>query len=286
MNMRKWKRRTIALLLALLVGVTGVKQAAYAEDLTPTYYTVTDYSSFKKALVYAQDGDVITIMGVVSIKEDIDIGSAEKSLIIKRGTTQSTIAFSGGGNQVALANVTFDGGGYKASSPFVYVAPYSSIFTNCVFQNCGDCSQYLGCANIGGAVRVDSGTNQFVNCRFEDNAALVGGHMVIYDGMVQITDCTFTGGMVTSNGGAICINGDTVQCVVNSSVITGNQAGDFGGGVSNMGKLTVDDCLIYDNIATNGGADIANKSLGTTELKDTIEQLAELFKTENILPVA
>lgn len=89
-----------------------------------------------------------------------------------------------------------------------------------------------------------------------------------------------------SNGGAICVTGDTAQCVINSSIITGNQAGDFGGGISNMGKLIVDDSMIYDNNATNGGADIANKILGTMELKDTIEQLAELFEPEKILPVA
>lgn len=35
-----------------------------------------------------------------------------------------------------------------------------------------------------------------------------------------------------------------------------------------------------------GGADIANKIFGTIELKDTIEQLAELFEPEKILPVA
>ena len=43
MNMKKWKRRTIALLLALLVGVTGLKQAAYVEESTPTTHYATDY---------------------------------------------------------------------------------------------------------------------------------------------------------------------------------------------------------------------------------------------------
>ena len=182
-----------------------------------------------------------------------------------------------------LENIIFDGGGYKATSPFVYVASYTSIFQICIFQNCGDTSQYLSCSNIGGAVRVDSGTNQFVNCQFKDNAAMIGGHMVIYDGTVQITGCTFTNGAALSNGGAICVTGDTAQCVINSSIISGNQAGDFGGGISNMGKLTIDDSMIYDNIATNGGADIANKTFGTIELLDTVEQLAELFEPEKML---
>lgn len=286
MNMKKWKRRTIALLLALLVGVTGLKQAAYAEESTPTTHYATDYFSFKDAVNEAKDGDTIIVGASVVIQSDIDVGSEEKSLIIKRLDARSTISFTGGGNQVTLENVTFDGGGYKTSSPFVYVAPYTSVFTNCVFQNCGDSSQYLSCNSMGGAVRVDSGTNQFIDCQFKDNTGMIGGHMAIYDGTVQITDCTFTGGMVMSNGGAICVTGDTAQCVINSSVITGNQAGDFGGGISNIGKLTIDDSMIYDNIATNGGADIANKIFGTIELKDTIEQLAELFEPEKILPVA
>ncbi len=286
MNMKKWKRRTIALLLALLVGVTGLKQAAYAEESTPTYYDATDYFSFKNAVKEAKDGDIILILGSVVVQSDFELGSEEKSLIIKRATAQSNLSFSGGGNQVIVENITFDGGGYKASIPFVSVAPYSSVFKNCVFQNCGDSSQYLSCTSIGGAVRVNSGTNQFIGCQFKDNTAMVGGHMIIYDGIVQVTDCTFTGGIVMSNGGAICVTGDTAQCVINSSVITGNQAGDFGGGISNIGKLTIDDSMIYDNIATNGGADIANKIFGTIELKDTIEQLTELFEPEKILPVA
>lgn len=286
MNMKKWKRRTIALLLTLLVGVTGLKQAAYAEESTPTYYDATDYFSFKNAVKEAKDGDIILILGSVVVQADFELGSEEKSLIIKRSSAQSTISFSGGGNQVTVENITFDGGGYKASSPFVSVSPHTSVFTNCIFQNCGDSSQYLSCNSIGGAVRVDSGTNQFIGCQFKNNVGMVGGHMVIYDGIVQITDCIFNGGIVMSNGGAICVTGDTAQCIINSSVITGNQAGDFGGGISNIGELTIDDSMIYDNIATNGGADIANKTFGKIELKDTIEQLAELFEPEKILPVA
>lgn len=273
------------LLVALLI-VTGVKQVVYADDSTPTNYSATDYSSFKEALEMAKDGDTIMVHNTITIKSDIDIGSAEKSLIIKRATAKSSISFSGGGNNVKLENVIFDGGGYKAISPFVYAGSYTSVFKNCTFQNCGDCSQYLSCTSYGGAVRVDSGINQFVNCQFKDNAAMTGGHMDIYGGTVQITGCTFTGGAALSNGGAICVTGDTAQCVINSSIISGNQAGDFGGGISNMGKLTIDDSMIYDNIATNGGADIANKTFGTIELQDTIEQLAELFEPEKILPVA
>lgn len=178
--MKKWKRRTIALLLALLVGVTGLKQSAYAEESTPTTYTATDYTSFKEALFYAMDGDQIVIMGSVAVQGDIDI------------------------------------------------------------------------------------------C----------------DGMVQITDCTFTGGAALGNGGAICVNGDTAQCVINSSIITGNKSGDFGGGIGNRGKVTLEGTKLYNNTATNGGADIGNTSTGTIELKNTIEQLAELFEPEKILPVA
>ncbi len=286
MNMKKWKRRTIALLLALLVGVTGLKQAAYAEESTPTYYDATDYSSFKNVVKEAKDGDIILIMGSVVVQADFELGSEEKSLIIKRATAQSNISFSGGGNQVIVENITFDGGGYKASIPFVSVAPYSSVFKNCVFQNCGDSSQFFSCNSVGGAVRVDSGTNQFIGCQFKDNTAMVGGHIVICDGMVQITDCTFTGGAALGNGGAICVNGDTAQCVINSSIITGNKAGDFGGGIGNRGKVTLEGTKLYNNIATNGGADIGNTTTGTIELKDIIEQLAELFEPDRILPVA
>lgn len=84
MNMKKWKRRTIALLLALLVSVTGLKQAAYAEESTPTTYTATDYSSFKNAVKVAKDGDIITIWNVVTVADTLTVGSDDIHLTIKK----------------------------------------------------------------------------------------------------------------------------------------------------------------------------------------------------------
>ena len=49
--------------------------------------------------------------------------------------------------------------------------------------------------------------------------------------------------------------------------------------------MTVDQSKIYANTATNGGADICNKTFGSITLNDNIEQMVELFKDDNINPI-
>lgn len=284
MNMKKWKRRTIALLLALLVGVTGLKQAAYAEESTPTYYDATDYSSFKNAVGHAQDGDIITIWGVVTVGDTLTVGRDDVHLTIKRSDENSYLNFSSG--ETVFTNVTIDGGGVISKYSFLKLDVGNMSFTDCTFQNCGNPTYQGGTGCSGGAVRVDRGTVTFTDCLFTANSGISGGHIAIYnESAVTMNNCTLTQG-IAGVGGAIYVGSSTGVCNIESSVITGNNALDFGGGIANRGKVTLKGTKLYSNTATNGGADIGNTTTGTVELKDTIEQLAELFEPEKILPVA
>lgn len=284
MNMKKWKRRTIALLLALLVSVTGLKQAAYAEESTPTTYTVTDYSSFKNAVKVAKDGDIITIWNVVTVADTLTVGSDDIHLTIKKGDENSYLNFISG--ETVFTNVTFDGGGIISKYSFMKIDAENMSFTDCVFQNCGNPTYQGGTGSIGGAVRVDRGIITFSDCYFAKNSGIAGGHIAICnDSVVNVIGCTLMQG-IAGHGGAIEVANSSGTCNIKSSIITENKAGDFGGGIGNWGKVTVEQTKLYNNTATNGGADIGNTTTGTIELKDTIEQLAELFELDRILPVA
>lgn len=284
MNKRKWKQRIVSLLVIVLLTVSMIERAVYAEDTQPTIYTATDFTSFRDAVGLVQDGDIIMIMGNISINRDFTIGSESKHLTIEKHTSNSSITFSTG--EYSFQNVTFDGGSVASANAFIMMGTVSTAtFQDCIFQNCGDMQNKGSSSSIGGAVRVISGTSTFTGCKFKDNCALVGGHMAVNDAVVELNDCTFENGAAVSEGGAIRIISDSGVCNINSSTITGNQAGDVGGGISNTGKVTVDQSKIYANTATNGGADICNKTFGSITLNDNIEQMVELFKGDNINPI-
>jgi hypothetical protein len=85
------------------------------------------------------------------------------------------------------------------------------------------------------------------------------------------------------SGGAIDIYGNA-SCIIDSCVITENEAGDFGGGITNSSSLTIRNTKLFNNKAVNGGADIGNKVGATLVLQDSLEQLIELFKDDGIIP--
>lgn len=278
---KKWKHRVISLFLITLVIVTGMKKMVYAEDNQPQHYTVTDYTSFKRAMTYAQDGDVIMIFGKVTLGNTEYVGSNEKHLIMKRNDADSYIYFVAG--DATFVNITFDGRGVKSSKPFILTGANTMTFNNCTFQNCSNSDSLLcGAGSEGGTVKVQAGSCVFNDCLFSNNYSLMGGSVWIFgDSQVEINRCIFENGGAGVCGGAVAVASSSATCEIVDSVVTNNQA-NYGGGVSNAGTLTVTGSKIYDNSAVNGGADIATKITGNTTLTDTVEQLNELFSADNI----
>ncbi|MDD3174306.1 MAG: hypothetical protein PHF63_11745 [Herbinix sp.] len=263
--------------------VTTLKNFVLAETSEPTYFSVTDYTTFMQAMDIAQDGDIITLFKSVTISSAMTIGSDTKHLTFQRDNADANIIFSS--NDIQLNNVTFDGKNIKSPLSLV-VLTMDTTFTNCNFKNCGDGQNFFSNGSVGGAVRVNGGKVTFDNCTFDTNYALVGGHIAVFgDAVVQVKGCTLKNGGAISNGGAIAIPSQNAVCTIQSSVISNNQAMDYGGGVSNGGTLTVSGSKIYNNTVTNGGADIATKQTGNTTLEDSIEQLTELFKADKIQPI-
>ena len=113
--------------------------------------------------------------------------------------------------------------------------------------------------------------------------AVAGGHLAI-SGSANVTleNSTLINGYAISKGGAIFNGSNSSTVHITSSVITGNEAGDYGGGVVNNGAMTIAGTKLYGNVATNGGADIGN--IGWMALEDSLDTLVELFKDDNIIP--
>lgn len=147
---------------------------------------------------------------------------------------------------------------------------------------------FVNSATNGGALNTaTSGTTNIINCEFflnsstgsggalqnfsgsftniydstfrnnTSNSTIVGGGAMQANGMVKITNSTFSGNTTTGDGGAIVYNGQGL--VMTNTTITGNMAGDLSGGLHK--STTADNAIIRNNIIAGNTA--------TTNMADT-----------------
>jgi hypothetical protein len=125
------------------------------------------------------------------------------------------------------------------------------------------------------AIETDSATTMISGCTMSGN---VGGVVAIYNfgkmtvsnstisgnigggiyntGMMTLSDCTLSGNSAFQGGGIYNLNNGTME--VSNCTVSGNSAGNSGGGVFNLGALTIDgNSAVCDNQAPSG-ADVEN----------------------------
>jgi predicted outer membrane repeat protein len=136
-------------------------------------------------------------------------------------------------------------------------------------------------ATYGGGIADDfGGTLTLSACTVSDNSAFEGGG-IWNGGTLTFANCTIgsyvdptTGVTVPGNNsyeGAGIYNQGTAHAL--NSVLSGNAAtdgdwgGGFGGGIYNVGALTVSTCTVSGNSAGNGGGGIYN--VGTLTLSNS-----------------
>lgn len=297
------KKRVMAIITALLLLVTTGAQFALAvqaqgEPVTEEIQALevqasgepeplsdgqqdeplvaNDYYEFVTAFRNAQDGDTITITGVIEIMTGNDFGDAGKHIILQRGNSDARFIFEFGDVPYReFVDFTFDGANLPSDVPFVTVGHFRK-FRNVNFINC------IG--GNGAAVNVSGAPASFVNCQFDNNTSILyGAHLFIGSGAtVTLDGCILTNGYAEMNGGAIQNN---ATCSITSSTITGNAADGSGGGVSSTGSMTITTSRIYANTAVQGGSDIANGIWGNLTLSDSIETLTSIFDETGFVPV-
>lgn len=276
--MQKVKRHTKLLLttgiitcLLLFFGMSVISAGATTE--------VATYSELVTALTSASDGDTIGIAGIIDIPAMSTLGFSDKQIVFKRSNSSSQIRLPSNDNNgyfTTIQNIIFDGD--NLSAPLTYVSvSNSTTFDNCSFKN--------SISSLGvGALKISNGEIRLTNCSFSNNAGVYGGHIMnTSSNVVYIDTCTFTSGSATVQGGALCSDSSNNTYQISNSVITGNSAGYYGGGIANHGSLTCTNTKIYNNTATSGGADIYN--VGWKSL-DSIATLTSLFSADNITPLA
>lgn len=266
------------MILLLFSNSTIIKSIANDE----TTIVVRNFNQFKAALENANDGDIIELDGsaiILDYDTNAIIGYSDKTITIKKKSGSTHILLTGTKN-VKFQNIIFDGGNTLSYEPFIktygeYYPLASASFKNVVFQNINGIHD--------GAVFLDAGTTTFNNCTFKNNKGSYGGHIRMQgDAITNFYKCSFTEGQAY-NGGAIALMSSNLSCNIISSTITNNSATE-GGGIYNLGELTIENTKIHNNTTSNGGADIYNN--GELNLQDSIEDLQKLFHDSELKPIA
>ena len=269
----------ICCIMILLLFSNSTHLKSIALDETPII--VKNFNQFKNTLENVNDGDVIYLDGgaiILDFDTNTTIGYSDKTITIKRRNGSSHILLTGTKN-IKFKNIIFDGEGVNSNESIIktygeYYPLASVTFENVIFQNFSGNSS---------SIFLDTGLITFKNCIFKNNKGSYGGHVQIrQDADVNFYKCSFIEGQ-SSCGGAIALMSSNAFCNIISSTITNNSANE-GGGIYNLGDLTIENTKIYNNTASNGGSDIYNT--GTLNIIDSIEDLQKLFFDSELKPIA
>ena len=220
--------------------------------------------------VYCEDAEVTfadcVFEGNTSERNGGGLFSELNVVTLERCTFRGNNAFEGGGMDVRgsldglcvdcqfVNNAALESGGYCGGGVSVD-GNKRMTFRDCLFTG--------NQANAGGGL---FGMDEFVlnRCRFVDNEADEGGALYCYYSAPEVTDCQFVGNLGCDGGGAIRTRGGggrrsgetaslgptLVQCrFVGNMACTAS-----GGGLYNeYTHMTLVDCLVAGNVASDGG---------------------------------
>lgn len=175
---------------------------------------------------------------------------------------------------ITFENLKFTGG--KGGTDHNMALPGGAIcsvagdvtVTNCVFTDNES-------AGVGGAVFSHDGTVVIRDSLFDQNTAAAGGGAVYADlGTATLTNCTLTNNkasMADANGGAVGHASEQGgKLTLTKCLISGNSAGNFGGGVfASVVEVKIDDCEISGNFAQKGPGGALCLMAGPITIKDS-----------------
>lgn len=242
-----------------------------------TAFTATTPEELIQAIADAEDGDIISVGCIINFKEEISLGSPDKTVTIRRIAPEGNVAFSSeyGTESATIQNIIFDGANIDSVFSFV-VSNIPSTFENCSFINCS--------GGNGAGLYLTGPNTAISSCTFDSNSGQQGAHLRIDSGAVTITDSSFTNGTATDKGGAI-INYSEQNVTLTDCTITGNAtSAQHGGGIWNSGNLDIFQCKIYGNTANGETDDLVNEYWGRLGLMDDHSALVALYSADGMTP--
>jgi parallel beta-helix repeat protein len=136
----------------------------------------------------------------------------------------------------------------------------------------------------GGAIRCVSASPEISGCTISNNTANNGGGGIecVVNSFPRITSCVFSNNNGGEEGGGIRI-GDTASPEIAGCLVYGNFA-ESGGGIMSEDRVTMINCTIVGNHATNGqgGGIFIGGSLATAAISNSIVWFNEPDQIESI----
>jgi len=112
----------------------------------------------------------------------------------------------------------------------------------------------------------ETGTLRISHCRFLSNASYwYGGSIDVQAGQAWISNCIFTGGFASQDGGAVRVYGSGALATFFNCSLVGNYAYRFGGGIcaSSSGNATLANAILWDNTTSSQPATSFTAQLST-----------------------
>ena len=118
--------------------------------------------------------------------------------------------------------------------------------TDCLFTLCES-------AGYAGVLYADDANGIITNTSFIDCSAARGGACEFRAGYVDIYECVFQGNSTTGDGGAIRVYSSDADITIEDSSFSENQARSGSAIYQTQGTVTLSNCEITDNMATDAG---------------------------------
>ena len=221
-------------------------------------------------------GDVVLLSPLVSLS-----GAAVLN-VYDGAALRDTLSLStpGGVQLSGTAELNMHGGVIENCNNSISAAGGVVVDGSAVFRLCGGtirgCTGYGGAVAIGGQGRMELSAGLIENCESLDCGGailLVSTAPIHYGGGTAgpvIPGLSMTGGTIrgctaAEYGGGVALYAYDAAAELTGGTITGCTAVQSGGGVACLlGKVTVNDCAVYDNTAAKSADDVYNYGSGST----------------------
>ncbi|HJQ23244.1 MAG TPA: HYR domain-containing protein [Blastocatellia bacterium] len=274
---RVMRLMAIAVLLALVLIVSGRLPHSSAATRTVTNTNDSGPGSLRQAIADAASGDTITFSvtgtitltsGALAVAKNLTIqGPGANQLTVQRSTATGTPAFrifdvSGGKVTASISGLTIANGKDSTLDGGGGVLNRDSTLT---LTGCTITGNTAGLAG-GGVVNATSGGKvTIVSCTISENrvtdVGFFGGGLQ-NSGMMIITNTAVSGNTASKGYGGGIENSRTMT--LTGSAIFGNSSSSEGG-ISNSGTLDVTYCSIYSNTVSSFGGGIGNSGKLTVQ---------------------
>lgn len=266
-------KKTIGILLALILALTMLPSAAFAEG------EITDFDGLKAAAGTAGEytlGADIAVSETLEISADVTINGGGKTLTYGKGFTGSVFKVNNGG-KLTLKNVVIDGGytdwGVNTdNNTITFVAGSGIIKTDAtIYNNKGTVTlegitiknlvrpdEGNGANQATGLLRNESGTATMTNI-IMDNC--FGGHGLLLrsnGGMTSVIGATVTNSVAIKNGALIYVAGNS-NVTIDSLNFSNSKFRDNGlitiyyGGTISIKNSTFSNNTVYGSSANGWG---------------------------------